>query len=88
MIAGEGGAGLETVNPRRPLQVTFMSVDRWGAVSSTPARVPGDRGCNSAAQVKTYLQRRFGEGRRMLHLQTSTLDGLYVFAGRGGGCLA
>lgn len=52
-----------------------------------PGRVPGDRGCNSAAQVTAYFQRRFGEGRRMLHLQTSTLDGLYVFASRGGCCL-
>ena len=52
-----------------------------------PGRVPSDRGCNSAAQVTTYFQRRFGEGRRMLHVQTSTLDGLYVFASRGGCCL-
>lgn len=52
-----------------------------------PGRIPGDRGCNSAAQVREYFQRRFGEGRRMLHLQTSTLDGLYVFASRGGCCL-
>ncbi len=49
--------------------------------------VPGDRGCNSAAQVTAYFERRFGEGRRMLHLQTSTFDGLYVFASRGGCCL-
>lgn len=52
-----------------------------------PGRFPSDRGCNSPAQVRTYFERRFGEGRRMLHLQTSTLDGLYVFAGRGGCCL-
>lgn len=52
-----------------------------------PGLVPGDRGCNSAAQVTAYFERRFGEGRRMLHLQTSTLDGLYVFASRGGCCL-
>ena len=52
-----------------------------------PGRVPGDRGCNSAAQVMTYFQRRFGEGRRMLHLQTSTFDGLYIFARHGGCCL-
>ncbi len=52
-----------------------------------PGRLPSDRGCNSPAQVTTYFERRFGEGRRMLHLQTSTLDGLYVFAGRGGCCL-
>lgn len=52
-----------------------------------PGRLPSDRGCNSPAQVTTYFERRFGEGRRMLHLQTSTLDGLYVFASRGGCCL-
>ncbi|MDB4929504.1 MAG: hypothetical protein JWM10_1988 [Myxococcaceae bacterium] len=52
-----------------------------------PGRVPGERGCNSGAQIITYFQRRFGEGRRMTHLQTSTLDGLYIFAGRGGCCL-
>lgn len=50
-------------------------------------RVPGDRGCNSATQVRTYFQRFFGESRRMVHLQTSTFDGLYVFVGRGGCCL-
>jgi len=49
--------------------------------------VPGDRGCNSATQVRTYFQRFFGESRRMVHLQTSTFDGLYVFVGRGGCCL-
>jgi hypothetical protein len=52
-----------------------------------PGRVPGERGCNSGAQITTYFQRRFGEGRRMTHLQTSTFDGLYVFASRGGCCL-
>lgn len=52
-----------------------------------PGLIPSDRGCNSPAQVTTYFQRRFGEGRRMMHLQTSTLDGLYVFASRGGCCL-
>ncbi len=50
-------------------------------------RVPGDRGCNSATQVRTYFQRFFGESRRMVHLQTSTFDGLFVFVGRGGCCL-
>lgn len=50
-------------------------------------RIPGERGCNSATQIRTYFQSRFGESRRMLHLQTSTFDGLFVFAGRGGCCL-
>jgi len=67
--------------------------DVTGAATMTCAsdceagRVPGDRGCNSAAQVRTYFQRFFGESRRMVHLQTSSFDGLYVFVGRGGCCL-
>jgi hypothetical protein len=97
-FVGEGAAASTLHAPRevaleRGGTPTAPFVDVTGhntmrcASDCEPGRVPGDRGCNSAAQVMTYFQRRFGEGRRMLHLQTSTLDGLYIFARHGGCCL-
>lgn len=97
-IVGEGSAASTLYAPR---EVRFerggtpaaTTTDASGAATMACASDcqaggnPVERGCNTAAQIRDYFQRRFGEGRRMLHLQTSTFDGLYVFAGRGGCCL-
>jgi hypothetical protein len=97
-FVGEGAAASTLYAPREVAlerggtpAAPFADVNGHATMSCAsdcePGRVPGERGCNSGAQVTAYFQRRFGEGRRMLHVQTSTLDGLYIFASRGGCCL-